>query len=355
MENLAIVPILGFLMVAHELGHFIVARRCGVTVEEFAIGFPPRIFSTVHGGIRYSLGLVPLGAYVKMLGEEEPSAAGSFAAQSKRVRTAVLAAGSGMNFLVAVAAFALAYGTGWPQLIASPVEVDLVAPGSPAEEAGMAVGDLIRAIEGQPIGDLTDFRQDIGARLGQRTQLSIERAGASRTIEVTPRTDFPAGQGPLGIRIKGQIAPVPHGPLESIGFGFRRTLDVVALMVVAPVLTLRGELATELIRPIGLPGMTQVAASAASAAIGSGWWFPILVTTGAFSAGLAIMNMLPIPALDGGRLLFVAIEAVRGRRVPPQREALIHFMGMAFLLSLMVVIFLYDVIVPPPAIDWGVR
>lgn len=355
MEILAIVPILWFLMVAHELGHFIVARRSGITVEEFAIGFPPRILSIRHGGIRYSLGLVQLGAYVKMLGEEDPSAGGSFAAQSKRVRAAVLVAGSGMNFLVAVAAFALAYGTGWPQLVASPVEVDLVASGSPAETAGMAPGDVIHAIEGQPIGDLTDFQLHIRARLGQRTQLSIERSGASRTIEITPRTEFPQGQGPLGIRIKGHIAPIPHGPLESIVFGFRRTLEAVTLTLVAPVLAFRGELATELIRPIGLPGMTQVAASAASAVIGSGWWFPILVTTGAFSAGLAVMNMLPIPALDGGRLLFVGIEALRGRRVPPEREALIHFMGMAFLLSLMIVIFLYDVVVPPPAIDWGVR
>src|SRR5437763_14357214 len=101
-------------MIAHELGHFIVAKRSGITVEEFAIGFPPRLFSFVRGGVRYSLNLIPLGAYVKMLGEEDPSAPGSFASQSKLVRAIVLAAGSGMNFLVAVVAFSLAYATGLP-------------------------------------------------------------------------------------------------------------------------------------------------------------------------------------------------------------------------------------------------
>src|SRR5437763_5984332 len=99
-------------MIAHEFGHFIAAKRSGIVVEEFAIGFPPRLFSTVKGGVRYSLNLIPLGAYVKMLGEEDPTAPGSFAGQSKRIRALVLVAGAAMNFIVAVLVFALAYGTG---------------------------------------------------------------------------------------------------------------------------------------------------------------------------------------------------------------------------------------------------
>ena len=130
-------------------------------------------------------------------------------------------------------------------------------------------------------------------------------------------------------------------------FGVQRSVEIVGLTFVAPVMAIKGDLAPELVRPIGLPGMTQVAAEATTAAVSSGWWYPILLITGAFSAGLAVANMLPLPALDGGRLLFVAIEAVRGQRVSPEREGLIHLVGMVVLLSLMVFISFYDLVVPP--------
>src|SRR5581483_10129552 len=110
-------------MIAHELGHFIVAKRSGIVVQEFAIGFPPRLFSINRGGVEYTLNLIPLGAYVKMLGEEDPTEPGSFAAQPKRIRALVLAAGSGMNFLVAVAVFTLGYAIGWPDANNYQVEV----------------------------------------------------------------------------------------------------------------------------------------------------------------------------------------------------------------------------------------
>ena len=131
VEWLAIVPVLGLLMIAHELGHFIIAKKSGITVEEFAVGFPPRIVSRVMDGVRYSLNLVPFGAYVKMLGEEDPTAPGSFASQPKRIRAAVLIAGSAMNFLVAVTAFSVAYATGWPDASAAPIEIGGVAADSP--------------------------------------------------------------------------------------------------------------------------------------------------------------------------------------------------------------------------------
>ncbi len=355
MEHLAIIPILVFLMIAHEWGHFIVARRTGITVEEFAIGFPPRLFSREVNGVKYSLNLIPFGAYVKMLGEEDPTEPGSFASQSKRVRSLVLAAGSGMNFLVAIAAFSLAYATGWPDPRQAEIEIAGVSPGSPAEAANIRTGDIVVRANGQEVRSLDAFREEVARRAGQPLALELNREGQSVNVEVVPRTSAPEGQGPLGVRLQGRANPVPHGPLESIGFGVRRSFEVVALTVIAPVMALRGDIAPDLVRPIGLPGMTQVAAQAATAAVTTGWWFPILLITGAFSAGLAIANMLPLPALDGGRLLFVAIEAIRGRRVPPEREGLIHFVGMVVLLSLMVAISFYDLVVPPMSIDWGIR
>jgi len=356
MEWLAIIPILGLLMIAHEFGHFIIARKSGIVVEEFAIGFPPRLFSRVaRDGVRYSLNLVPLGAYVKMLGEEDPSAPGSFAAQSKRVRAAVLVAGSAMNFIVAVAAFAFAYGTGWPDTSAAPVEIGTTAPESPAQMAGLRTGDVVRAVDGREVKTIPEFQREIQTHLGRPMELTLQRDGQSVTVVTTPRAEWPEGQGALGVQLVRRAVPVPHDPIQSIGFGIRRTLDVIALTFVAPVMAIRGELPAELVRPIGIPGMAQVAGQAATAVIQTGWWFPVLLITGAFSAGLAVANMLPLPALDGGRLLFVIIEAIRGRRIRPEREALIHLVGMAVLLSLMVMISFYDLLVPLAQFDWGLR
>lgn len=356
MEWLAIVPILGLLMIAHELGHFIVAKKTGIVVEEFAIGFPPRLFSIVgRDGVRYSLNAVPFGAYVKMLGEEDPSAPGSFASQSKRVRAAILVAGSAMNFIVAVTAFSFAYATGWPDPSAGPIEVARVETDSPAYAAGIRPGDIVLRVGGREITSAPDLQREIQSNLGRPLELTLQRSGAVITVMTIPRAEPPEGQGPLGVQLGRRAVPVSHGPIESVGFGFRRTVDVITLTFVAPVMAIQGKLAPDLVRPIGIPGMAQVAGQAATAAIETGWWFPVLLITGAFSAGLAVANMLPLPALDGGRLLFVIVEGIRGRRIRPEREALIHLVGMAVLLSLMVMISFYDLIVPLARIDFGLR
>lgn len=353
MEILAIVPILAFLLIAHEWGHFITARRTGIVVEEFAVGFPPRILSTVRDGVRYSLNLVPLGAYVKMLGEEDPSHPGSFAGKPKRVRALVLAAGSGMNFLVAILAFSLAYATGWPDPRHMEIAVLSVAPGSPAEAAGLGNGDVVHEVAGVEIRAYEELQSQTQQHLGRSMEVTVRRGGELTAVTLVPRATAPEGQGPIGISIRGR--PLPRGPAESLVLGARRAFDVVGITFVAPVMALRGDLPGELVRPIGLPGMAQVAAQAATVVFETGRWFPVLFITGVFSAGLAVANMLPLPALDGGRLLFVVIEAVRGRRIAPEREGLIHLVGMVVLLSLMVFISFYDLVAPPTAIDWGVR
>ncbi|MBM2809408.1 MAG: hypothetical protein HW416_167 [Chloroflexi bacterium] len=345
-------------MIAHEFGHFVAALRSGIVVEEFAVGFPPRLLSTVRGGIRYSFNLLPLGAYVRMLGEEDPTAPGSFASKGKIVRSIVLAAGSGMNFLVAVAAFGIAYATGWPEARATDIEIAAVTAGSPAEIAGLRPGDLAVEIDGRPIRSLEDFANETRSRLGDPLRLTIDRGGTPVTLTVTPRKDWPEGQGPMGVRLQGRgrvIEPVSHPPLEAMWLGLRRAVDTVMLTFAAPVMVLRGELSAETVRPIGLPGMTQIAGQAASTAVQTGFWFPVLLITGVFSAGLSVANMLPLPALDGGRLLFVLIEAIRGKRVPPEREGLIHLVGMAVLISLMLLISFNDIVTPLQSIDFGVR
>ena len=137
LQWLAIIPILSLLMLVHELGHFITARRAGVVVQEFGFGLPPRIFGYEYKGVIYSLNWIPFGAFVKMLGEEDPTAEGSFASKSKLTRSIILAAGSAMNFITAVVVFAIAYMTGWPTPIPDEVQIAEVAVASPAEAAGL--------------------------------------------------------------------------------------------------------------------------------------------------------------------------------------------------------------------------
>jgi regulator of sigma E protease len=355
LQILAILPILSLMMVLHELGHFITARRAGIVVEEFGFGLPPRIFGIKRGGVIYSLNWIPFGAFVKMLGEEDPSQTGSFASKGKLTRAIVLAAGSGMNFLLAVVAFAIAYMSGWPSPVPNEVQIVRVADESPAQQAGLQEGDRVISMAGRPVTQVDDFRTITQENLGQPMPLRVQRDGTELTLSVTPRANPPEGQGAVGVAIGAPTRPQSHGPLESIVFGFERSVQIIALTLMAPVQVLRGVFPAELVRPIGLPGMAQVAGDAAQAAFDSGMWFPVLTVTGTFSAGLAIANMLPIPALDGGRLLFVLIEAVRGRRVSPERENMFHFVGIVVLITLMLIISLNDLVAPIPPVDWGPR
>lgn len=355
LELLAILPILSIMMVLHELGHFITARKAGITVQEFGFGLPPRIFGINRGGVIYSINWIPFGAFVRMLGEEDPTEPGSFARKGKLTRAIVLASGSAMNFALAVVAFALAYMTGWPSPVENEVEIVRVMAGTPAEQAGLREGDHVIALGGQPVQRIDDFRTLTQQHAGQPITVTVLRDGQQIDLTVTPRANPPEGQGAMGVAITTPTRLQTHGPLESLAFGFERTVQLIVLTLVAPVQVLRGALPADLVRPIGLPGMAQVAGDAARAAVDTGVWFPVLTVTGTFSAGLAVANMLPIPALDGGRLLFVLIEAVRGRRVSPDRENMLHFVGIVVLITLMVLISLNDILAPLPPVDWSPR
>jgi regulator of sigma E protease len=355
LQLIAFIPILSLMMVVHELGHFFTARRAGIIVQEFGFGLPPRIFGVERGGVIYSLNWIPFGAFVKMLGEEDPTEPGSFARQSKLTRAIVLIAGSAMNFALAVVAFGLAYMTGWPTPIQNEVAIVRVGPDTPAAAAGLREGDRVVSLAGQPITSTDEFRATTQQNLGRQTTLVVMRDGQELRLEITPRANPPEGQGAMGIAISPPTRLQPHNPLESAGFGFTQTLRVIGMTLSAPIGVLAGTLSPELVRPIGLPGMAQVAGDAAQAAIDTGALLPLLTVLGTFSAGLSIANMLPIPALDGGRLLFVLIEAIRGRKVSPDRENAFHFVGIVVLITLMILISLNDINNPLPSIDWAPR
>ena len=355
LQWLAIVPILSLLMLVHELGHFITARRAGVVVQEFGFGLPPRIFGYEYKGVIYSLNWIPFGAFVKMLGEEDPTSEGSFASKSKLTRSIILAAGSAMNFVTAVIVFAIAYMTGWPTPIPDEVQIAEVAVASPAEAAGLRSGDLVLTIDGQRVSSIEDFQRLVRERIGGSVALEIQRGDQKVQTSMTPRVDPPPGQGAIGVKIQPRTRPVAYNPLESVWLGFKRAVNVIVFTLAAPLMVIQGSLPGEMLRPIGLPGMAQVTSQAVEATRQSGYFYPLLVMTGTFSAGLAIANMLPIPALDGGRLFFIFIEAIRGRRISPERESLVHFVGIVVLIALMILIAVNDIQNPFGAVDFGIR
>ncbi len=349
MNVVVFVVLLGVLIFVHELGHFILAKRAGVKVEEFGIGFPPRLVAIRRGETVYSLNAIPLGGFVRMLGEEDPSAPRSFAAARRRWRIAILAAGAAMNILVAVLLFTGSYAAGLRVVTKSDVQIIDVAPDTPAAHAGVQPGDVIRSIGGVTVERSDQLRPLIDANLGKPTTVVVERNGESVTVTLTPRTAWPSDQGPIGIRVEDQ--PLDYGrvyyPLpQAFVAGVRRTIETLVMTVTLPILVLRGLIPLDVARPVGPVGIYQITSQAASESVATGWWFPVLSVAGTISAGLGLANLLPIPGLDGGRLLFVLIEAIRGRRISPQRESAIHFIGLAFLVSVVLVVTYFDLLFP---------
>jgi regulator of sigma E protease len=427
VTTIAFIIVLGLMVFVHELGHFIVAKRTGVVVEEFAFGYPPRLLKywqsegkivldgqemvigrktevsrqvevgarviyesatradgkmvvtriqvvpdgmsddevasqfgrpvsqvgQLTRGTEYTINLIPFGGYVRMLGEEDPTAPGSLASKSKRVRIAVLTAGASMNILLAVLIFAAMFMLGVPGRVASDtVMVAGVAPGSPAEAAGLHVGDIIASVDGTPVKTPDEMVKMTNERRGQPVALVITRGQSSIPVTITPRLNPPEGEGAMGVRIDSKVELVYYPLGQALWMGVQQTVGIIVLTLSAPLLLLRGLIPAEAMRPIGPYGIYQQTASAVQVSVQTGWWYPILFFTGFLNTALGLTNLLPIPALDGARIFFVVIEAIRGRRIDPAREGLIHLVGLAVLLVLMLVVTYYDFATPLTGIDW---
>jgi len=395
---LAAIPVFGLLVLVHEFGHFITAKWAGIRVEEFGLGFPPRVvgfrkrdeggweviwfggrrseedsygsqkqtpFSGTSGGVSkpgtptsnhtiYSLNLIPIGGFVRMPGENgdindesgnyDPQ---SFAAKSAGKRLIVLVAGVTMNVLLAMVLFTFAFGFGEPMLLP---QIGKVVPGSPAAVAGIQPGDTIVAANNQPIKFFSDLvtavGNDIKADNNQHATVpvtvQIKRAGVPQlvTTTVNVREHPPAGQGPMGIEASGKVVfdsiPLWQTPIRGVQYTFEQTSSF--MQAIGQMFT--GALPFQVAGPVGIVKITgEVAQSVPS----EGWW-PLLSLTAVLSLNLAIINILPFPALDGGRVILVLVEVLRGgKRLKPEVEGIINFAGMLMLLTLMVVITFFDV------------
>lgn len=333
------IAILVLLILAHELGHFMTAKLSGVKVEEFGIGFPPRLISFKRGETVYSLNAIPLGGFTKLLGEEDPTLRGSLASKSIATRVLVLSAGSLMNILLPIVLFSAAFMIPHDMLLEK-VQIEEVAPGSPAQSAGIEPGDTILEINGHPIKNRGDIGYLIHLNLGSEVNILLEKTDfSSKEVNVKPRWNPPEGQGAIGIVITGVDSTVIRESYpfwKAIPSSITHCWEILVLF--------RNEIVTwflgatpQLAGPIGIAELTGEVAKAGFSAL--------LKFTALISINLAIINLFPFPGLDGGRLVFVALEWVRrGRRIPPQKEGLVHLIGFIVLIIVIAVVSYYDII-----------
>ena len=357
------VLVLGVLIFVHEFGHFITSKRLGVVVEEFGFGFPPRLLGVVKGAdgrwrwfwgqkapkpeelggphTIYSLNWIPVGGFNRLKGEDDPTAPGSLAAAPKKVRMVILLAGVTFNLIFAFLIFTIGFHLGWPDR----VSIAEVAADTPAAQAGLLPNDIIVSAEGTDIHLGAQLSQITYGHLGKPVNLVVKRGDQTLAITVTPRTQWPTGQGPMGI-VMGQTLVTDYTWLQAATRAAQEIYFQFDLLIHLPGQLVRGEVSTQMARPIGFVGMNDLTRQAVQASEQVNALYPLLDLIGLLSVGVAISNLLPLPGLDGGRIVFVLLEAVRGRRIDPRREGMVHLAGIAAFLILMVIITYQDIVSP---------
>ena len=338
------------LILIHELGHFLVARLFKIEIEEFGIGFPPRAITLFEaGGTKFTLNWLPLGGFVRPKGENDPTVEGGLAAASPWARITVLIAGPAFNIITAIILFAIIFArVGMPSLTSGPVEILEVAPDSPAAAAGLLAGDLILQVNETIIDGSQTLQESIQASLGQETTLIVQREGGTEEITLTPRTDPPPDQGAIGIvmRIATDMRPVPPG--EAILLGAGAVYEQIRTLITLPASLAQGTVATEDARLVGYKGMFDIYQNLRETEVEAGTPAGVgtLFFAATISVSLGLLNLLPIPALDGGRILFTLPEILFRRRIPPAYESMINVVSLALLLLLMLYINVQDFVNP---------
>jgi regulator of sigma E protease len=330
---IAVIVVFGLLIFIHELGHFLVAKRAGILVYEFALGFGPKLAGFRRGDTEYTLRVVPLGGFVRFAGldprDEEVLPARSYKYKPVWQRMAVIAAGPFANFLLAVVLLA---GVFMVQGLPTPTTtVDEVLPGRPAVEAGLQKGDRIVAVDGREVNTWDELVSEISARPGELLLLTVERKGGRLDIPVVPETE--AGVGRIGIT--PDVKSVPAGLFASLAGGVQYTVQITGL-----ILGFLGQMITGQ-APADVGGPVRIVAEIGTAAqLGV---VPLLNLAAFLSINVGLFNLLPIPALDGSRLIFLGWEGITRRPVNPEREGAFHLVGFALLLLLIVVITYRDI------------
>lgn len=336
MAILSFLIILSVLILVHELGHFFMARKFGIAVEEFGFGYPPRLFSLKKKGMIWSFNLLPFGGFVRMKGEDLVSGKDSFAAQPKLVRLLVLLAGVAMNFILGVVLFGAIYTKlGIPEKVDYLVVIDLIKD-SPAEQAGIKLQDKLIGFS-----DADQFIAFINERRGQEVRLKLKDG---REVLVTPRLaeETPEGQGALGVAITNMdtvLYPLWQRPARGMWFGLKEAAGwgarIISSLGQMMVELFQGKTPKDVAGPVGIYEISKD--------VGKQGFLAILQFMSILSINLSILNLLPLPALDGGRIIFIGLEALLKKRVKPELEQFVHLSGIIILIGLMILVTINDI------------
>ena len=332
--------VLSVLVIVHELGHFIPAKLSGVWVEEFGLGMPPRIWGKKRGDTIYSINWIPFGGFNKLSGEVDPTAPRALAAKSHFVRLAVLSGGIIMNLILPFILLAVAYMVPH-NIVVGEIVVQEVNASSPAQTAGILPGDTILSVNGKPLNNGGELSRATQLNLGQEIAVSVRHAGgAEETVNLVPRWNPPEGQGPIGTvsrTIAPEVVPERLPFFRAIGTGARSCIEALVLYKNGIIGMIIG---TVPFIPAGPVGIVQVTGEVAHSGIS-----PLFELAAFISIAIAITQLIPFPALDGARILFVLIEWLRrGKRVSPKVEGYFHSIGFIILLALLTLITYQDIL-----------
>jgi regulator of sigma E protease len=337
MSILIIIIGIAVLILIHELGHFLTAKFFKVKVEEFGFGFPPRLLGKKFGETLYSLNWLPFGGFVRLLGESpvapvpEDEKTRSFSHQPIWKRSLIIIAGVVMNFVL-----------GWLMISSllffggdGPVAITAVVPDSPAAVVGLQAGDLMPDFTSAEV--FIDF---VNENRGQEITLNIKRGDEEMSLVVVPRLQVKEGEGALGVGI-AQAGLPKLGFWDSIGEGFMMSIRIILAIAIALVNLVVGVFTGGVVFEsfVGPVGLFQIVSQTGQLGLAY-----LLQLISLISLNLAVLNIFPFPALDGGRLLFLAIEKIKGSPISPKREALVNAAGFIFLLLLMVAITVKDIV-----------
>ena len=337
------------IVAVHEFGHYAAARLLGMKVLEFAFGFPPRVWGKKRGETEYTINWIPFGGFVRILGQDDfairQTGTGdprSFTSKPWWAQAIVLAAGVFMNFVLAIVILTIAFMTGTTAPTGD-VRVFDVRPNSPAAQAGMQIGDIVVDVDGTPIHTARAMVNITSKAADKQQQISIDvtRNGqALPPITATPRADPPVGEGPLGVQLEEVQAAVAVPPQQAFGSAVGLTGDVVGQIVGLPAQLIAQRAAPSGGAPVvgGPIEIFRVTGQVAQFGIPT-----FLKLIGVLSVNLGVINIIPFPGLDGGRLFFVLLGALFRRRLSPQVEAAIHAVGFILLIGLLLVVSFNDV------------
>ena len=341
-----VVFLIGLLIFFHEFGHFLAARAVGIPVDEFGFGYPPRLAKIAEWkGTEITLNWIPFGGFVHPKGEADETVEGGMAAAPAWKRLVIALAGPVMNFLIGIILLVVIYSAIGIPASDQAMIVD-VAVGSPAQEIGLVANDIILTADELDVENIDKLIEIVSQNLGEEINLTAERDGEILTFRITPRANPPEGEGAMGVTLSNPLRPTPF--FQSVGYAFQTTGYVIKETLMLPVRLIQGTIDLEVARPVGYKGIYDVYSQAVTmdqeTEMVTAEPLPVytLSIIANISLALGITNLLPIPALDGGRILFTLPELIFRKRIPRRWENAVNAVSFLLLILLMVVITVLD-------------